>query len=541
MLTELRIRDLGIIAEINLVLGPGMTALTGETGAGKTMLVEAIGLLLGATADATTVRQGAAEASVEGRFVSADGDDEIVLGRVVPANGRSRAYIDGRLATATTLAEEGARLVDLHGQRVHQSLLLPATQRAALDRFGGVDHTDRRAAHARIAEIDSRLAALGGDARARAREIDLLRFQVTELDAANLRDADEDERLDGDEDLLADAQAHRLAAAEAHAALSDDGAAADAIGSALAAVAGRAPFKEVESRLRAVAAEVADVSAEIRDAGERIDDDPARLDEVRARRQLLHELRRKYGDTLAEVMHHHRDAATRLAELEGYEARAAELEAERAVAVKDEQAVAVAIAAARRRAAPRLARAVEQNLRQLAMPRARVEVVVEGPDPGDDVRFLLGANPGEPVLPLSKVASGGELARAMLALRLVLTEAPDTLVFDEVDAGIGGEAALAVGRSLATLGARHQVLVVTHLPQVAAFADHQVAVDKDDVDGRTVARAAVVDGEDRTRELSRMLSGMSESGSARRHASELLEAARAARAEAGRTGFGDGV
>jgi DNA repair protein RecN (Recombination protein N) len=184
MLTELRIRDLGIIAEIDLVLGPGMTALTGETGAGKTMLVEAIGLLLGATADASVVRQGATEARVEGRFVV--GDDEIVLARVVPAEGRSRAYAAGRLATAATLAEEGAALVEIHGQRAHQSLLVSAVQRAALDRFGAVDHSALLEARARSSAIDERLAALGGDARARAREIDLLRYPVDELDRAGL-------------------------------------------------------------------------------------------------------------------------------------------------------------------------------------------------------------------------------------------------------------------------------------------------------------------------------------------------------------------
>ena len=512
MLTELRVRDLGIIAEIDLVLGPGMTALTGETGAGKTMFVQAIGLLLGATPDASMVRQGASEARVEGRFVV--GDDEIVLARVVPAEGRSRAYAGGRLATAATLADDGAALVEIHGQRAHQSLLAPAVQRAALDRFGAVDHGPLDEARRRVAEIDARLAALGGDARARAREIDLLRYQVAELEQADLRDPDEDDALDAEEDLLADARAHRDAAATAHAALADDGGALDAVGTALSALAGRAPFKELEVRLRGAAADVADIASEVRDGAERIEDDPERLDAVRERRQLLRELRRKYGDTLADVMVHRDEAASRLAELEGYESRAAELEAERAMA-----------------AAPHLAQAVEEHLRRLAMPRARVEVAVDGADPADDVRFLLGANPGEPVQPLARVASGGELARAMLALRLVLTEAPDTLVFDEVDAGIGGEAALAVGRSLATLGSRHQVLVVTHLPQVAAFADHQIAVDKSEVKRRTVARAAVVSGEARTRELSRMLSGLSESGAAHRHARELLDAARAEKAE----------
>ncbi len=540
MLTELRIRDLGIITEIDLVLGAGMTALTGETGAGKTMLVEAIGLLLGATADAAVVRQGATAASVEGRFV--DGDTEIVLARVVPAEGRSRAYVDGRLATAATLADTGAHLVDLHGQRAHESLLAPATQRQALDRFAGIDLGPLRAARARVAEIEARLAGLGGDARARAREVDLLRFQVEELTRARLEDPDEDDALDAEEDLLAGAQAHREAAIRAHDALSGNGdggrdgadgiGAADALGAAVAALAGRSPFKDLEARLRAVTAEVTDLAGEVRAVGEAVAEDPARLTEVRERRQLLRDLRRKYGDALADVMAHRDEAAARLAELEGYEATAAALEGDRAVAIAAEAAAAAAVAERRRQGAPGLAGAVERHLRQLAMPRARLEVEVQGPDPADEVRFLLGANPGEPTLPLAKVASGGELARAMLALRLVLTEAPDTLVFDEVDAGIGGEAALTVGQSLAALGSRHQVLVVTHLPQVAAFADHQVVVTKVEGKGRTRARADVVEGDARTRELSRMLSGLADSGSGRRHATELLDTARAQRAGA---------
>ncbi len=532
MLTELRIRDLGIITEIDLVVGPGMTALTGETGAGKTMLVQALGLLLGATADATVVRHGAEAATVEGRF--GDGDTELILARVVPADGRSRAYVDGRLATAATLAEAGARLVDLHGQRGHERLLAMATQREALDRFAGTDLGPLRDARARVVAIDARLGALGGDARARAREVDLLRFQVDELVRAGLDDPDEDESLDAEEDLLAGAQAHREAAALAHDALAggDGDGEADAGGAlavALAAVAGRSPFKDIEVRLRGVIAEVADLASEVRATGEAVADDPDRLAAVRQRRQLLHELRRKYGDSLAEVMAHRDETTARLQELEGYEATAAALEAERQQALADEAAAAAAVAAHRRQEAPRLAHAVERHLRRLAMPRARLEVAVDGPDPADEVRFGLGANPGEPVLPLTKVASGGELARAMLALRLVLSDAPGTLIFDEVDAGIGGEAALAVGRALATLGRRHQVLVVTHLPQVAAFADHQVAVTKEAGRGRTRATAVVVEGDARTRELSRMLSGQPDSGTARRHATELLDAARAER------------
>jgi DNA repair protein RecN (Recombination protein N) len=526
MLVELAVRDLGVIEDLRLVLGPGMTALTGETGAGKTLVVDAIELLVGGKADPVLVRAGATEAWVEGRFViGVDEVDEVVLARAVPADGRSRAYVDGRLATIANLQEWGERLVDLHGQHTHQSLLGPAVQRDAVDRFGEVDLGPLRAARARIRAIDAERADLGGDPRARARELDLLRFQVDELAAAAIDGADEDERLEREEATLADAVAHREAATAATIALTEDGGAVDALGQAIAAVAGRAPFDELEARLRGAAAEVADLAAEARGIGERIEDDPARLDALRARRQLLHDLRRKYGDTLAEVLQHAEEAATRLAELERHDVRGVELDEAMADALAEEAAAAAVVATARRRVAPALAAAVEEHLGGLAMERARIEVAVEGDDPADDVAILLAANPGSPPLPLSKVASGGELARAMLALRLVLTAGPPTLVFDEVDAGIGGAAALAVGRSLAALAADQQVLVVTHLPQVAAFADAHVSVTKESDDATTVARVASLDGADRVVELTRMLSGQPDSMKGREHAEELLAAA----------------
>ena len=523
MLTELRIHDLGVIAELSLVLGPGMTALTGETGAGKTMLVEALDLLVGGRSDATLVRPGAAEAVVEGRFVH-DGE-ELVLARVVPADGRSRAYVDGRLATAASLAELGARLVDLHGQHAHQSLLATATQRASLDHFASIDLAPLAAARRRVAELEAALAALGGDARARAREIDLLRFQVDEIAKAQLDGPGEDAELEKESLVLSDASAHREAAARAVAALTDDGGGLDGVRSALAAVQGREVFAGAVDRLHGLAVELDDVAAELRGQAEAIEDDPERLAWIGDRRAQLRELRRKYGDSLEEVLAFHGEAEERLGELEGFEGRAAALEGERTEALAAVDTEAERVGEARRVAAPRLARAVGDHLRQLAMPRARLDVAVGGGPPCDEVTFLLGANPGEPTLPLAKVASGGELARTMLALRLVLTEAPDTLVFDEVDAGVGGEAALAVGRALGALGRRHQVLVVTHLPQVAAFADAQVAVSKRTAGGRTEAGAVTVSGDARVRELSRMLSGMTDSSSARSHAEELLAAA----------------
>jgi DNA repair protein RecN (Recombination protein N) len=531
MLTELNVTDLGVIDHLTLVLGTGMTAVTGETGAGKTLIVGAIELLVGGRADGNMVRPGATEAIAEGRFVV--GDDEVVVRRVVPRDGRSRAYIDGGLASAATLAEVGARFVDLHGQHDHQSLLSPSVQRHALDRFASVDLEPLRTARKELAAVNEGLAALGGDERERAHEIDLLRFQVQELAAAGLDDADEDEQLEAEEDVLADALAHQEAAAAATAALSSDGGAAEHLAVAIAVLDGRAPFADGLTRLRALAAELSDVAGDLRGIGEAIEDDQERLAAIRQRRQQLHLLKRKYGDTLSDVMTYQHEVAERQAELESRDVRAAELDVEFRRALAAIAEAEAAVGAARRKAAPRLAEATEANLRGLAMGRARLEVAV-GDDPGDDVVFRLSANPGAPPLPLAKVASGGELARSMLALRLVLTEAPETLVFDEVDAGIGGTAATAVGRALAALGGHHQVLVVTHLPQVAAFADHQVEVTKQVGRTQTSTTAAMLDDDARTVEIARMLSGSPDSATARRHALELLAESSRLRTEARR-------
>ncbi len=520
MLTELRIDGMGVIESTAVVLGPGLTALTGETGAGKTMLVEAISLLVGGRADPTIVRTGHPEARVEGRFVLAD--DEYVVTRVIPADGRSRGYIDGRLATAGQLAELAARAVDLHGQHAQQSLLSAAHQRAALDRAAGTDLGPLREARGRLTEIDAALAALGGDARTRLREVDLLRFQLAELDAAALDDPDEDAALERLQDRLADAVEHRDAGLRAAALLADDDAAADLVAAAIHAIGGRRPYADLEPRLRVVSAELADLAAEARRVAEGIDEDPQRLGEIGERRQLLRELRRKYADSLTEVIAYRDETRQRLAELESYDRRVTELEVERTAADQAERRAAAAAGAQRRAGAGRLAAAVQRHLRTLAMPHATLVVTVGDDDPGDDVAFLLAANPGTPPLPLARVASGGELARTMLALRLVLTEAPDTLVFDEVDAGIGGAAAMAVGDALAALGGRHQVLVVTHLAQVAARADQQIVVSKQVVRGATVTTARPVDDDERVEEVARMLSGAEAGESARRHAAELL-------------------
>jgi DNA repair protein RecN (Recombination protein N) len=346
--------------------------------------------------------------------------------------------------------------------------------------------------------------------------------------------------------VLADAAAHREAGARALAALTSDGGGRDGVGEALAALSDRVPYEALGTRLRDALAELDDIASELRTLAEAIDEDPERLEQIRLRRQRLHDLCRKYGDDLAEVMAFHVSAQQRLAELQQFDQRAAELDLERSLAVARERDAARVVGERRRHAAPRLAHAVEARLQELAMGHAAVAVEVgESPDddPGDRVQFLLAANPGAPLLPLSRVASGGELARAMLALRLVLTVAASgdadgvgdragdvvdrrpadsrTLVFDEVDAGIGGAAAVAVGEALAALGADHQVLVVTHLPQVAALARTQVVVTKEVRDGQTFASVAPLDGERRVDELARMLSG-SKDEAALEHARELL-------------------
>lgn len=520
MLTELVVRDLGVIDEVTLLLGPGMTAVTGETGAGKTLVVSAIDLLTGGRADASLVRPGAAEAEIEGRFV--DGDRELVVRRVIPRDGRSRVYIDGRLATVGALADHGVDFVDLHGQHSHQSLLKGPVQRAALDRFGGIDTASLATLVDDLRAADAALAELGGDERDRAREIDLLTYQLNEIEAADIADADEDVRLDQQEDLLAAASAHREAAAKVSGLLDSDSAALEAVSAALVEVRGRGPLADLEERLHSLIAELTDIAGEARDRAETIQDDPEQLAVLRRRRALLRELRRKYGADLAEVSDYGRSVAQRLEELQGRDERAAALDRRRAVLAEELALEQSKVRSSRCAAAPELARSAEENLAGLAMPGAKLEVRVSGPA-GDDVSLWLAANPGHDLLPLAKVASGGELARAMLALRMVLTVGPPTLVFDEVDAGIGGRAANTVAESLASLARDHQVLVVTHLAQIAAVADQHLSVSKIEVEGATVSVARLLDRESRIIELSRMLSGSPDSEAAQVHAVELLE------------------
>ena len=571
MLTELQILNLGVIEELRIGVGPGLTALTGETGTGKTVLLGAISLLVGGRADADLVRPGAAEARVDGRFLlaadvvpeefksvgvsnaeSATSDVsaaasqpliEVVISRVVPRSGRSRAYINGHPVTVATLADLTAGHVDLHGQHAHQSLLTTHTQRAALDEFGGIDNSALLALRARLHHCEARRDELGGDERARAREIDLLSFQISEIEAAQIKDRDEPEDLAREELILADARGHVDAGAEALDRLHAEGAARDLLAEMARALGDRTPFSSVAARLQDVLSELDDLGAELREITESIEEDPMRMEEIRVRRQALRDLCRKYGADLSEVIRYAQEARQRLTLLNDHESQAERIDAEIAEvqALLDEESAR--IRSARQSSAPELAAAIEVGLRRLAMPHAKVDVRI-GPvdsDPaGDRVEFMLAANPGLESAPLHKVASGGELARAMLALRLALrsdsqlstvtgsdceviavAETGSTLIFDEVDAGIGGAAAVAVAEALHRLVAGHQVLVVTHLAQVAAVADQHLRVIKTSTEDSTIAQVQEVAGVERVHEIARMLSGQ-QTAAAIRHATELL-------------------
>jgi len=525
MLTELRVRDLGVIEDLTLEFGPGMTALTGETGAGKTLVVEALQLVLGGRASPSMVRAGATEAVVEARFApGGNGEEEIVVARAVPAEGRARAWVNGRMTPVSALADITAELAEIHGQHDHESLVKPAAQRAALDAYAGTDLGPVERLRTTRRELGLALEELGGNTQARAREADMLRYQIEEIDRAGLTSPEEEDELRGEETRLADASAYREAASAAVTLLQADEAVLDSLGQAVSRLSGRDGFDALRERLATAAVDLSDVARSLSDVAENWEDDPARLVAVQERRRLLADLRRKYGEDLAAVMAFGQRAAARLDDLGHAESRAEKLQAERedveAALVQAEEEVRLV----RARAASEFGARVGERLADLAMGGARVEVRVGADGTGDPVELALGANVGEAVLPLAKAASGGELARAMLAIRLVAMGGPQTMVFDEVDAGVGGAAALSLGTALGEVARSRQVLVVTHLAQVAAQADHHVSVHKQEAAGRTVTSAVPVTGEDRVVELSRMLSGHPDSDAARAHARELLGA-----------------
>ncbi|MEX2550233.1 MAG: DNA repair protein RecN [Nitriliruptoraceae bacterium] len=557
MIEELHIRGLGVIEDASLTLSPGLTVVTGETGAGKTMLVTALQLLLGARADAGLVRTGASAASVdavinprppEAAAHVAGSDEPLIVAREIPADGRSRARLDGRPVPVSTLAEVLGAHVEVHAQYEHVRLSRSDVQRQLLDRYAGDPHArplaTYRDAYRRWRELADRQEHLRADARERARELDRLRFEVAEIDDAEL-DPVADTQLERAIERLAHAEELQRAAAEAASALGSEGA-GEPVGIAVSALRRLAvdddELSGLTDRAVALAEELGELSRDVRDYGEAIDADPERLAELQERQHLLTGLQRKYGHDVEAVLAFADEARERLARLEADEQDAGELDGQLADARAAVAAAADDVHRGRAAAAERLAEVVDGHLADLAMPHARFSVAVQrgtdeafGADGADEITFLLAPNPGEPARPLAHAASGGERSRVSLAIEVALADVDDAsvLVFDEVDAGIGGATALAVGEKLARLAAgdrRRQVLCVTHLAQLAAFADVHHVVEKGLSGGRTVTTARRVADADRVGELSRMLGGDVAADAGRDHARELLEAAQQRRA-----------
>ncbi|GGU32876.1 DNA repair protein RecN [Nocardioides albus] len=591
MLEEIRISGLGIIESSTLELGPGLTVVTGETGAGKTMIVTALGLLLGGRGDAGSVRKGKKAARVEGVIDArslpgvieateeAGGEVEegrVLVARTVAAEGRARAYVGGATVPVATLGAVTSPLVAVHGQSDQHRLLQPRAQRESLDRFGGDAVAKLLAAyrdlHAELQKVERELDEVTTHARERAQEADLLRFGLGEIEAVS-PEAGEDVTLAQEEEKLGYADTLRTAAEQAREALSsEDIDSPDALGAvsvarqALDSVRDHDPdAAALAERLAEVTYLLSDVAADVASYATGVETDPARLAVVSERRAALTALTRKYGETIDEVLAWSETGAKRLLELDSDDDRIEELKNERTRLRADLADAGAMLSTARTDAAGALAEAVSDELTGLAMPHARLVVDVRqketdapasedephaplrlpssgegkgerwlryGSNGLDEVELLLAANTGSEPRPLHKGASGGELSRVMLAIEVVLaaTSPVPTFVFDEVDAGVGGTAAVEIGRRLAHLARTAQVLVVTHLPQVAAFADHHVAVEKTSDGVVTSSGLTVLDDESRERELSRMLAGLTASDTAIAHARELLEVARAAKA-----------
>jgi len=526
MLRELKVRDLALVAASRVRFGPGLNLLTGETGSGKSLIVDALGLSLGDRGGADQVRHGAEKATIEGVF------DSVVLQREIGKRGSAR--IDGRAANPSQLRELGRKLVALHGQHEHHALLDSETQTDLLDGYAGANemraavaaaHMVWRAALETLADLE-RLRSRG------QREEEYLRWQLEELRAADPRPGE-------DAELAAERSAVRHAAriaelsSEAGAALREDGVARAAV--AVSAAADLDPrLRDQAARLAALESEVADVADEIRRYADLLDSDPARLEVLESRLAVLETIKRKYGGTVEAAIAERSRLESQLGATQDLDSAVAAASKERDRCRAELEAAASRLTKARTTAAKRMEVAVAAELTGLRLEGARFEVELRarpevGPNGAESGEMMFSANPGEPIAPLARVASGGELARLMLAIKTVGADADrlPTLVFDEVDAGIGGEAAIQVGLRLKALGARHQVLVVTHLAQIAAFADHHLLVEKvPGEDGRNVVSVReLTSDEDRAKELARMMSGgVTPKAIARAH--ELLQEAR---------------
>ena len=578
MLLELTVRNFAVIEETRLTLTPGFNVITGETGAGKSLLVDALDMVLGGRADRDVIRAGAETASVEAVFqlspAQSDGqgsraglelpveeDGLLVFAREVHREGRSLCRLNGRTVPVSLVRTAGERLLDIHGQGEHLSLLDPAVQLRFLDGYGGFDALRGTVAEgvARVRRLEQEQSALSGDMRQAEQRRELLAFQVGEIDASRLQPGEE-QALQRERELLAGARAIREACESAHQVLhAGSPSAAELIASARQAL-GRTPdptgvLAQQVAALEAAYTQVEEAAREVRTFGDSLEDDPGRLEQVEERLELLRRLQRKYGDTNEAVLDFAREARRELELVENTDRRLAELEGELAQARTTAGGDAWELSQARREAVAALEQAVTTELAALSLDGVRFVVALSQEEAGDGLPSLQGThyafteagidrvelqvatNPGEGLKSLAKVASGGETSRLMLAIKGALraNDPVPTLVFDEIDSGVGGRTGEVVGRKLWALGRRSQVLCVTHLPQIAAYADHHLRVDKEVLMDRTYAQVVPMDREPRIGELIAML-GSPPGPQVRNVARQMLDRAEAFQLEAARSG-----
>jgi len=559
MLVELHVTNFALIDRLDLTFGAGLNILTGETGAGKSIIIDALGLALGGRAGADLVRTGSAKATVEAvfdlshapaevrrRLVEAglDGEEEedtlLVTRELARAGGKSQCRINGRLMPVGVLKEITEGLVDVHGQHEHQSLLAADHHIDILDNWGGKDALALRqqvsALFSEAGALKRELERLRTDARERARMLDLYRFQQEELAGANLQPGEEEE-LAADRSRLANSEKLSAAASDAYATLSgaERGAGAlDALNAALAAVEHVAALDEnlppLAETLQSAVSFAEDAARELRVYQESVEFNPERLEEIEARLDLIRTLKRKYGETLEEIIAYAAELNGKLDALENSEAREEELTADIGKAEAKLNAAAARLTKVRRKASENFAAGIARELADLGMAATQFEVSIE-PQPvaskgADRVEFLLSPNPGEPLRPLAKIASGGEMSRIMLAMKSVLarTGAIPTMIFDEIDVGVGGRTAQTIGDKLEALAREAQIMCITHLPQIASRAGAHFFIEKQVHEGRTTVSVAPLDPEGRIDEIARMLGGSRRSEAVVQHAREMLSA-----------------
>jgi DNA repair protein RecN (Recombination protein N) len=560
MLRELRIENLLLIERAELRLGEGLNAITGETGAGKTVLAHSLDLLMGGKAKAQIVRPGAAEAWVEGVFDLPEGlleepemaelaerlpegAEEVVLGRRVSASGRTSAFVAGRAGTAADLKLLGGRLVAFFGQHEHRRLTISSAQLEILDGFAGAEHLELRAAyreaHRECGRLAVELAELREREGSRERDLDLYRYELSEIeDVAPV--VEERDQIASQRERLRHAEGLREAAAAAHSGLAgadeDGGGAVAAVAHAEAALQAAAGLDQgldgIAERVAALTVELADAASELRDYAEGVEADPASLQAIEERLEAIDRLERKHGGSVESVLAHADRCREGIARLEGAEVRSAEAEAALDAAEAGRAELGERLSAGRQAAAGPLQERVAAELERLSMAGATLEVVLEphpdgfGSSGRETVELRVAPNPGIEAAPLRDAASGGELSRVMLALSgLGRAASAPTMVFDEIDAGVGGKTARVVGERLQALGRDRQVLCITHLPQVASLADVHFRLEKDVVGKEAVATVERLDGEDVVAEIRRMLGGESSDRAATDHARDLLKAA----------------